>query len=202
MAAASSDAYAAPVVVREGLLLGRNSCCISEAGVADLRGRGVTHVVAVSMESSLVELGKGIAFMRVPIVDDIGEPLHTYLEDAATLLHAALAGGSCACVCCAGGTSAGPAVAMYYLMRYDSKTLAEALDAVCAAQPDAQPNIGFIQRLIEAEAWLHGNATPSLTIQQYKWHFLQRLFPEVERERVFEALHAGRHVITKQLRTS
>ena len=165
MAAASSDAHTA-VVVREGLLLGRNGACLSQTGVADLRARRVTHVVAVSMDASLVELGKGIAFMRVPVVDDVGEPLHKHLEDTASFLHAAIAAGSCVCVCCAGGTSAGPAVAMYYLMRHGSLTLAEALDAVCAAQPDAQPNIGFIQRLIEAEAWLCGSAVPSLTIQQ------------------------------------
>ncbi|KAL1515748.1 hypothetical protein AB1Y20_002364 [Prymnesium parvum] len=187
--------------VRDCLLVGRTAACLSAEGAAALRQLRVSHVVAVTVEPSATAAASaaGLGVLQLDVVDDIDAPLHAHLDAAAAFLHAAVGGGAAACVCCSGGASAGPAVAMYYLMRHGGLSLAEALDEVSAALPAAQPNIGFIQRLIEAEAWLRGALAPSLTIQQYKWRFLQRLFPDAERQRIFEALHGGRHEIARLL---
>ena len=81
-------------------------------------------------------------------------------------------------MCCAAGTSCAPTVVMYYLMRHASFSLAAALNLVSERHPPSQPNIGFIQRLTEAEAWMTGAITPTLSIEEYKWRFLQRAFPQ------------------------
>ena len=63
-----------------------------------------------------------------------------------------------------------------------------------AARPRAQPNVGFWQRLVEAESWLrpHGTAPlpPSTSIQQYKWSFLERCRPDASREHIVSELEA------------
>ena len=115
-------------------------------------------------------------------------PLHEHLEGAVAYLDAALTSGGRVCAFCHDGRSTAPAVVAFYLMRRRQMSLAAALDAIYAARPDAQPNVGFWQRLVEAESWLRGgedgdgeapaaavvDGPPSVSLQQYKWRFLRR----------------------------
>ena len=87
---------------------------------------------------------------RVPVADDVHAPLHEHLEGAVAYLDAALTSGGRVCAFCHDGRSTAPAVVAFYLMRRRQMSLAAALDAIYAVRPDAQPNVGFWQRLVEA----------------------------------------------------
>lgn len=184
--------------VREGLCMCRVSAFASEDGASALLSSGVTHVVSLAVEA-LPPAANTLTCLHLPLVDDIGAPLHEHLEPGAAFIYAALQAGSCVCVCCADAVSCGPALVLYYLMRHEGATLAEALQTVRRAHADAQPNIGFVQRLLEAEAWLLGAPTPSLTVQEYKWHFLDAAFPDAERRDIIEGVRAGRAEINRLL---
>lgn len=138
-----------------------------------LADAGITHVVNVTVDMPF-PAGATFAEWRVPIANDIGTPLHEHLEGAAAFIDAGLGSGGRVCAFCTDGTSAAPAVIAFYLMRHRKLSLADALAAVATGLPSAQPNVGFWQRLVEAESWLHGCETPSVTLQEYKWQFLQR----------------------------
>lgn len=160
-------------VVDEQLFLGSAAEC--DAG--SLRALGVTHVVSVTVDEPAPD---GFECLHVPVADDLGAPLHFHLEAAAAFIHAATAPPAVgrACILCGTGRSAAPAVLCYYLMRHRELSLADALGHVEAARPGARPNVGFWQRLVEAEAWLRGEGQPSVSVQQYRWQHLERAFPE------------------------
>lgn len=172
------------------------STAASEPSV--LRGHGISHVVAVSLELPS-HLGQEFSCLHLPVADDIYAPIHHHLEPAASFIHSAIVGGGKVCVCCVVGASCSPTVVIYYLMRHALLSLAAALDLVTASHPPTQPNIGFVQRLTEAEAWMSGCVTPTLSVEEYKWRFLQRLFPEADRTRILDALQAGRHEVAQIL---
>lgn len=169
------------------------SDAVAAADGAGLVARGVTHVLNVHPDSPMPDAAL-VSGYRVPVVDDIGAPLHEHLDAAGSFIYGALASGGRCVVYCPSGTSAAPAVVAFYLMRYHSLSLSDALVAVRAARPRAQPNVGFWQRLVEAESWLrpHGTAPlpPSTSIQQYKWSFLERCRPDASREHIVSELEA------------
>ena len=77
-------------------------------------------------------------------------------------------------------------------MRYHSLRLSEALSVVRTARPRAQPNVGFWQRLVEAESWLVSESPPSMSIQQFRWGFLERCQPEAtNREHILSHLETA-----------
>ena len=146
--------------------------------------------------------GVELARWRVPIDDDTSEPLHEHLEGAAAFVDVAVKAGGSICAFCGTGQSASPAVIAFYLMRYCGLSLAAALNTVCAARPDAQPNVGFWQRLVEAESWLHGAS--SMSLQEYKWQFLEGAAGEAlgaaGREEILQRLQLGQAEIAELLR--
>ena len=190
--------------VAPGLLLGASSSvCLSGAG---LESRGVTHLVNCTPDApDPVGVSGAFTAWRVPVADDLNAPLHAHLEGAAAFMEAALSGGGTVCAFCHDGRSAAPAVVAFYLMRHKQLSLAQALDAVAAARPEAQPNVGFWQRLVEAESWLRGGdataaSTPSVSLQQYKWRFLQRVEPSEERGAMLQQLELGRAEVAELIR--
>ncbi|KAL3910966.1 MAG: hypothetical protein SGPRY_008872 [Prymnesium sp.] len=159
------------------LLLGRHSACLCEEGRSALAQLGVTRLLAADAPPSYnpsPATPEPISYAALPICDDVSEPLQQHLEWSASFIHEAVSSASLVCVSCASGLSTGPAVVMYYLMRHRSLSLAQAMEAVRAVLPEVQPNIGFVQRLIEAEACLRGELTPSLTIQQCATHWISK----------------------------
>jgi hypothetical protein len=171
---AASSTPPAVALIADGLYLGSTACVDSSA----LAALGVTHLVNVTVDSPQPE--GGFESMRVPVKDDLHEPLHEHLEAAAGFIHNAVeppANGR-VCVFCATGKSAAPAVLCYYLMRQRATSLAAALAAVEAAWPGARPNVGFWQRLVEAESWLHGVEQPSISVQQFRWQHIERAFSD------------------------
>jgi hypothetical protein len=193
------------------LFIGSSTSVVGPA----LDALGITHLLCISPELPFPSSTSGCyAEWRVPIADEPHAPLHDHFEGAAAFVDAALAAGGRLCAFCADGLSAAPAVVSFYLMRYQRRTLAEALEAVTAASPAAQPNIGFWQRLVEAESWLFGGraaaatstvqggaeeeergllheTAPSLSLQQYKWRYLERSLPGATRDGILQQLDLG-----------
>ena len=64
-------------------------------------------------------------------------------------------------------------------------------NACASARSDAQPNVGFWQRLVEAESWMRGGDAPSVSLQQFKWQFLEESTPGVQREQILQQLELG-----------
>ena len=54
----------------------------------------------------------------------------------------------------------------------------------------ARPNVGFWQRLIEAESWLRAGP-PSMSIQQYRWAYLEASRPTEDRGALLQQLELG-----------
>lgn len=197
------------VEVAPDLLLG----ALSEPALnhASLLGYGVTHVLNCTPHAPDPGVGgsassSSFASWRVPVADDVCAPLHEHLEGAAAFIDAALSGGGRVCAFCADGRSTAPAVLAFYLMRHQGLSLAAALDAIAAAKSDAQPNVGFWQRLVEAESWLAASPSgalldrPSVSLQQYKWRFLERAAPSEPRDAVLQRLELGRAEVAELIR--
>ncbi len=171
-----------------------------------LSERGVTHVLNVTPDAPMPGGGSGEPFvcLRVPVADDADTPLHEHLEAAAQFIHAAISPQTAgrACAFCATGASAAPAIVAYYLMRHRGLPLADALTALDAAcEGGVRLNGAFWQRLVEAESWLLGASTPSVSIQQLKWRHLERAFPDAaSREETLAQLTAGRAEASELLR--
>jgi hypothetical protein len=138
-----------------------------------LSAAGVTHAVNATVDAPMPPALPLAACTRVPVADDIDAPLHAHLEGAGAFIERALEGGGRVLIFCATGDSAAPAVASFFLMRHRRLRLADALGAVRAARAGARPNVGFWQRLVEAESWIHAPHPPSMTLQQYRWAFLE-----------------------------
>lgn len=189
---------AAAVEVIPGLLLASASSASAEA----LSGLGVTHLLNVTPDRPMPAREPPFFSWHVPVFDDLSSPLHEHLEGAAAFVDAALASGGRVCAFCTNGVSAGPTVVAFYLMRHKALPLADALATIQAARPDAAPNIGFWQRLVEAESWLRGVGEPSVSLQNYKWGFLERNHPGVAREEILRQLELGQAEVEELLRVS
>jgi hypothetical protein len=147
----------------------------ASATPAAVRKLGCTHAVLISAAAEAFA-GAGewdVESMCIPIADDIRAAIHEHFEPSATFIGGALASGGRVVACCDTGTSAAPAIVAYYLMRYHGLRLLDAVGAIREVQPHAMPNVGFWQRLVEAESWLHVCATPSMSVQQYKWSYIE-----------------------------
>lgn len=187
---APSSSPAAAVAVSSDLFLGASSSPTFTAKA--LTELGVTHLLNCTPAEP--DQSGAFASWRVPIADDMHAPLHEHLQGAAEFIDAALAAGGRVCAFCIDGRSTAPAVLAFYLMRHRQLSLADALDAIAAVRPDAQPNVGFWQRLVEAESWLRfsgADGVPSVSLQEYKWRFLER-HCGAERGAVLQSLELGR----------
>ena len=163
---------------------------ISSAAAATpeaLDALGVTHVVNVSVNGPMPQRSTEPQYesMHIAIDDDLSAPLHEHLDAAADFIDAALSSGGRVCVFSANDQCAACAVAAFYLMRQHGHSLAEALGAM-----QARPNVGFWQRLIEAESWLRG-APPSMSIQKYRWAYLEASRPTEDRGALLQQLELG-----------
>ena len=204
----AQSATPAIVQVAEGLFLGARG--IEFVDAASLDAHRITHLLNCTVDAPDPLSGSGdlrLASWRVPVADDIRAPLHEHLEGAAAFLNAALGAGGRVCAFCTDGRSTAPAVIAFYMMRYGQMPLAAALDALTAVAADVQPNVGFWQRLVEAESWLCGEfesdggpAAPSVSLQQYKWRYLERLNPGVSRADILQELELGRAEIAELIR--
>lgn len=187
--AAASDSISAPIMQPE---LAVHLASAAAASPAALTALGVTHVLIANPSVPAPRRGDAeppFATLRVSLNDDIDEPLHEHLDSAADFIGTAVDGGR-VCVICADGVSAAPAVVTFYLMRQHGTSLAEALDAIRAVHPRARPNVGFWQRLVEAESWLRVGP-PSMSLQQYRWAYLEQSRPGVERGVLLQQLELG-----------
>ena len=182
----------APALSGEVAALALHLSEVAAASAEALVGAGVTHVLNATPEAPMPACEPALtACMRVPVTDDIDSPLHHHLDAAALFIDEALKGGGRVLACCMHGSSVAPAVVAYYLMRYRGMRLADALSAIRAVAPRAYPNAGFWQRLVEAESWLRDSNGPSMTVQQYKWQYLEQSEAGEAREQILQRLEQG-----------
>lgn len=199
-----AETSAEPRAPRLGAVPGIAGLYLSDAGCATaaaLEALGITAVVNATVDAATPACEPALASLRVPVPDAMDAPLHAHLEGAAGFIDGALAApGGRVCAFCADGASVAPAVVAYYLMRHRRLSLGEALDAVGEAQPAALPNLGFWQRLVEAESWLRPDEPPSLSLQQYRWRHLQRSYPGAERDAILQRLELAQAEVSELLR--
>ena len=183
--ASASTSDDGPREVIPDLFIGAMNSAFTATALDALR---ISHLLNCTLDVADPERTPPFGSWRVPVADDVHAPLHEHLEGAVAYLDAALTSGGRVCAFCHDGRSTAPAVVAFYLMRRRQMSLAAALDAIYAVRPDAQPNVGFWQRLVEAESWLRGgedgdgeapaaavvDGPPSVSLQQYKWRFLRR----------------------------
>ena len=177
----------------QGCILRLHIASAAAATTSALQGLGVTHIVNVTrngpmpQHSSTDSRELPYEVFRVPVENDLKSPIHEHLDAAADFMSRALSGGGTLCVFCASGMSAAPTVVAFFLMRQYGLDLADALAAVRAACPLARPNVGFWQRLVEAESWLR-DGLPSMSAQQYRWDYLEASCPGQTREEILQQL--------------
>ena len=164
----------APRAVRDGLWLGGAACVEGDSdGVLDA---GISHVLNVSASVPMPTPPRGeppFVCRRVAVADDADAAVA--LEECAAFVHAARELGGSALVLGRTGGDRAAAVCIYHLLRHARTPLADALAAVRAAHPGAMPSIGLMQRLVECEARLLGPPTPSLSIDAYRWAYIDTL---------------------------
>lgn len=136
-------------IVPGKLYLGSASCA-NERAIADLR---ITHVVSVVERRFVAPAGEQL-LCQIP--DEDSADLTPVLRQALPFIDGALAGGGRVLVHCERGASRSVSVVCAHLMRASGGTLAlaDALDAVRAQRPCAQPNAGFLAQLEEVDVML------------------------------------------------
>ena len=165
-----------------------------------LTALGVTHVLLTSCNGEKPDMPGTMVCVHLPVDDDMCTPLYEHLGRASEFISGALDVGGTVGILCADGASASPAIAAFFLMHRYAMNLSDALTTVRAAQPHARPNVGFWQQLIEAESWLHhGQELPSMSIQEYKWSYLQENFPDMAREDILARLEQGQSEVASLL---
>ena len=125
-------------------------------------------------------------YCSVPVNDEIGAVILPYLWGSTAFIHDHLLGirssnedgkGGSVLVHCQQGISRSSTVVIAYLIRYDNKTLEEALISVKSQRCIAQPNLGFWKQLKEFETYIReGRATdypPPLEMTEIDFNFMK-----------------------------
>ena len=153
-ALAGAAAARAPAEVAPRVFLGGAVAADATHLLAHL---GVTHVLNATEELLPPPPAAGFAFLRLPLRDDEAEDVSVHFERAAAWVDAALAGGGAVLVHCHEGRSRSVALVAAWLMASRGLALREALAAMRAARPEAQPNPGFLAALAELDAALRAS---------------------------------------------
>jgi protein-tyrosine phosphatase len=96
-----------------------------------------------------------IAHLHVDLEDECNAPIELYFEAVASMIHCSLKAGNVVLLHCARGTSRSTTLVVYYLRRHGGfASVDQALTYVMMQRETARPNIGFIEKLKEAECML------------------------------------------------
>ncbi|XP_029473176.1 dual specificity phosphatase 28 [Rhinatrema bivittatum] len=134
------------------LISNTKSACSEEL----LTQEGVTFCINVSRQQPFPSLGLGT--LRVPVLDDPSENLHSYFEQCAGIIEDVVQKGGRCLVYCKNGRSRSAAVCIAYLMKHRHLKLEDAFEIVRIARPVVQPNVGFWSQLKEYEQCLQEEA--------------------------------------------
>jgi len=191
-----------PRQVVDSVFIGSSTSFNSASAAIALADLGVTHVLNITTQLPNPQLPPGeppFVCQRIGLPDAPSSPLHAYFEGGARFIRTALDGDGVVLIACSSGGSRAAALLLYYLMRVEAMRLKVALATVRAAHPGALPNMGFMQRLLECESRLFADEMPSLTVDEYRWIFLETMArgdegaaPAISREGMVHFLSSAR----------
>lgn len=88
-------------------------------------------------------------YLLIPIWDHPNEPIELYFDEVADFIHDHIINGHTVLVNCVEGHSRSVSFVIYYMLKYmNYKTVTEALSKIRKTRPLANPNKGFIKKLI------------------------------------------------------
>ncbi|KAM6458268.1 dual specificity protein phosphatase 15 [Liasis olivaceus] len=125
-----------------GLFLGN---IIDAKDLDQLSRNNITHIV--SIHESPQPFIPGITYLRIVLPDTPEANIKKHFKECIRFIHACrLQGGNCL-VHCLAGISRSTTIVLAYLMAVTQLGWHEALEAVKAVRPVANPNLGFRQQL-------------------------------------------------------
>ncbi|CAM6111928.1 unnamed protein product [Calypogeia fissa] len=129
---------------------------------------GITDVLCLCPNESSIqeEYPDSFEFKSFQVRDVEDENISKYFEDACLYIDSVEEKGGTILVHCFEGKSRSAAVVIAYLMLRKGHTLFQAWGLLKAAHPRAQPNDGFMKRLVGLDKQLHGKV--SMDWQQKK----------------------------------
>ncbi|XP_063156092.1 dual specificity protein phosphatase 15 [Candoia aspera] len=127
-----------------GLFLGN---IIDAKDLDQLSRNNITHIV--SIHESPQPFIPGITYLRIVLPDTPEANIRKHFKECIHFIHSSrLRGGSCL-VHCLAGISRSTTIILAYLMAVTQLGWHEALEAVKAVRPVANPNLGFCRQLEE-----------------------------------------------------
>ncbi|XP_026545374.1 dual specificity protein phosphatase 15 [Notechis scutatus] len=127
-----------------GLFLGN---IVDAKDLDQLSKNDVTHIV--SIHESLQPFIPGITYLRIVLPDTPEANIKKHFKKCINFIHSCrLQGGTCL-VHCLAGISRSTTIVLAYLMAVTQLSWLEALEAVKAVRPVANPNLGFRRQLEE-----------------------------------------------------
>uniref|UniRef100_A0A8D0E2K7 Dual specificity protein phosphatase 15 n=1 Tax=Salvator merianae TaxID=96440 RepID=A0A8D0E2K7_SALMN len=133
--------------VLPGLFLGN---FIDAKDLDQLSRHDITHII--SIHESPQPYIPGITYLRIALPDTPDANIKKHFKECIHFIHSCrLRGGNCL-VHCLAGISRSTTIVLAYIMAVTELSWREALDAVKAVRPVANPNPGFRQQLEEYES--------------------------------------------------
>uniref|UniRef100_A0A8C8SA37 Dual specificity protein phosphatase 15 n=1 Tax=Pelusios castaneus TaxID=367368 RepID=A0A8C8SA37_9SAUR len=175
------------------LILGSHCVFPSDAkDLEQLSRNNITHIISVHEFPQPIL--QGITYLHIPLPDAPKANIKKHFKDCITFIHCCrLHGGNCLIHCLA-GISRSATIVIAYVMAVTELSWHEALRAVRAVRPIANPNPGFKQQL---EEFGHG---PAQKVHRYlEQRYGANPFNDEEMIRVL--LPAGREGTSRTDRT-
>lgn len=126
--------------------------------LADLDAMKIDAVVTAVHVDRLSEciiqkhVGPNRAHLRISLHDDPGAPIELYFEQVADFIDAHVRAGHNVLIHCYAGISRSVTLVIaYMLLKLGYRTVAQALDKIRQARPEAGPNSGFMAKLKRLE---------------------------------------------------
>ncbi|KAF9951400.1 dual specificity phosphatase 12 [Mortierella alpina] len=112
-----------------------------------MQERGITHIIQVT-DITTPRFPGAFVYKLISVPDMDETNLIEHFADTYIFIHEAIAKGGKVLVHCMAGASRSVTVVCAYLMRTQNLSAGEALNAVQALRPIAEPNDGFMRQLI------------------------------------------------------
>eukprot|EP01086_Lenisia_limosa_P004441 TRINITY_DN19748_c0_g1_i1.p1 TRINITY_DN19748_c0_g1~~TRINITY_DN19748_c0_g1_i1.p1 ORF type:complete len:275 (+),score=50.61 TRINITY_DN19748_c0_g1_i1:80-904(+) len=129
------------VAVREKLYLGDSDAASDEENLLKM---GITDICTIAEMKP--EFPDTFHYLVIPVLDVPEADLISYFDEALTFISNGLNSGA-VLIHCVAGVSRSVAVLMAHLMKTETLTTYDCLDAVKAIHPAAGPNSGFMEQL-------------------------------------------------------
>lgn len=167
----SASPVAPSEILPEKLYLG---CERSSRNRQELLRLAVTDILRVTDEAPDPEFSfECFTYHHLTLMDLKDEDISKHLEPVNRIIEAVIARGGTVLVHCHAGISRSCTLVLAFLMSRHDYSLQAAYAHVKRCRPQAGPNVGFMQQLLEYEVEIHGSTT--LSMEDYKVQYLEDL---------------------------